>query len=284
MADLKGRLCLITGSGSGVGRAAAILFAKAGCHLVLWDLNAEGLQETAQLVKDTGLDCRVHCQTVDVAARQEVYAAALECNARASPLHVSILVNNAGILGGKGILETDDERIIKTFEVNALSHIWTCKAFLPAMISNKQGHVVTVASATGLRTVPLMVPYGASKHAAVGFGHGLRKELKVLGHHYIKTSLICPALIKTKLFEGSKQPLVGALTPFYVAKQIVLSVKTENPYVVLPLIGDLTVLRALPVGVQDRLESMFGLDTLMNHVNMDHAEGVLTRIESKSKL
>merc|ERR1719203_2493316 len=141
-----------------------------------------------------------------------------------------------------------------------MSHIWTCKAFLPAMMAKKEGHVVTVASATGLRIVPMMVPYGASKHAAVGFAHGLRKELKVLGHSYISTSLICPALINTRLFEGSKQPLLKTLTPCYVAEQIVSSVKTNRQYAVLPLAADLTVLRALPIGVQDRLETMFGLD------------------------
>jgi len=273
---LESRVCLITGAANGVGREVALQFAAAGCRLILWDLNREGLEETVALVnKASGVQCLV--QVLDVSDRHEVYAKAAEASAWAAPGHVSILVNNAGILGGKAFLDTEDERLVKTFQVNSLAHFWTCKAFLPAMIKAKQGHVVTVASVSGLTPAPLMVAYSASKHAAVGFASGLRKELKVLGHHEIRTSVVCPAHIQTKLFEGFKQPLLPSLNPQDVAAQILHCVQRNQAEAVMPFGADPRLLQALmPISVLEKLEAVLGLDgKMMANINLGQAEKVM---------
>ena len=93
--------------------------------------------------------------------------------------HVSILVNNAGIVSGTALLDTPDSKIIRTFDVNILAHFWTLKAFLPAMISQKDGHIVNVASLAGHSGTHKLVDYCASKFAAVGLDEALRVELFV---------------------------------------------------------------------------------------------------------
>ncbi|KAF8786562.1 Short-chain dehydrogenase/reductase family like protein [Argiope bruennichi] len=118
--DIKGQTVLITGGGSGIGRLLAIRFAKRGARIVVWDLNLNGAQETAKLVKDQGGEAfAFHC---DVSQPQAVYDAAAKVKQEVGK--VDILVNNAGIVTGKRFLECPDEKIKKTFEVNALAHFW----------------------------------------------------------------------------------------------------------------------------------------------------------------
>jgi len=113
---------LITGGGSGLGRSMAIRFARHGVRkVVLWDLNESGLNESAKLVEQNGAKCWTY--VVDVTDRFRVYQVAKQVlQDTASP--VTILVNNAGVVSGQKILDLPDEKIIKTFEVNAISHFW----------------------------------------------------------------------------------------------------------------------------------------------------------------
>jgi all-trans-retinol dehydrogenase (NAD+) len=91
---------------------------------------------------------------------------------------IDILVNNAGIVSGKSFLEISDEQIIKTFQVNALAHFWTVRAFLPKMIENRNGFIVNIVSAAGMIGVYKQSDYGASKFAAFGFDESLRMEIR----------------------------------------------------------------------------------------------------------
>merc|ERR1712192_318767 len=79
---------------------------------------------------------------------------------------VTILVNNAGIVSGNTILDTPDNKIVKTFEVNVFAHFWTIKAFLPDMIASKSGHVMNIASLAGHAGANKLVDYCSSKYAA----------------------------------------------------------------------------------------------------------------------
>jgi len=169
--SLKGKTVLVTGAGSGVGRLTAIKFAQQGAHLVLWDLNEAGMKETQAMVFKAAPSVRCCCEVVDVSSTQAVYRAAKNANDWASPSYVSVLVNNAGIVSGKALLDTQDEKISKTFQVNVLAHFWTTKAFLPRMISEKFGHVVTVASIAGLTAAPKMVDYGTSLPLRLSLKH-----------------------------------------------------------------------------------------------------------------
>ena len=114
-------IVLITGGGSGLGRLLAVRFAKLGAKVVIWDLNQVGLDETCRLVKQVK-DGQVYSYICDVSDRSAVYDTANRVRQEVGV--VTILVNNAGIVSGKRFLETPDDKIVKTFEVNAISHFW----------------------------------------------------------------------------------------------------------------------------------------------------------------
>lgn len=284
--SIEGKTVLITGGGSGVGRLTAIKFASEGCHVVLWDLNEKGMRETVELVrKASGGSVECMYRVVDVSKPSVVYAQAKMLNDSLSRQgknrSVDILVNNAGIVSGKSLLDTEDSRIQKTFDVNCLAHFWTTKAFLPEMQKRGYGHIVTIASVAGLTSAPQMIDYAASKHAAVGFASGLRKELKQSGCETVKTSLLCPAHISTNLFKGFKQPIFGSLTPQYVANKIFESVVYRREMMVLPKSADPRMLQALlPTWLVDRIGSVLGIDDSMKHFDPKQANRVISQIQT----
>src|SRR5699024_9406940 len=132
---------------------------------------------------------------VDVADRTAVADAAKE----AGP--VDVLINNAGIVTGADLLDTTDEAIIRTFDVNTLALYWTTRAFLPAMRERDRGVIVTVSSAAGIAGVAKQTDYSASKFAAFGFTESLRNELRARGSA-VSTVLVAPYYINTGMFDG----------------------------------------------------------------------------------
>lgn len=94
-----------------------------------------------------------------------------------------MLINNAGIVSGKKLLEISNEMAELTLKVNTLSHVYTVKEFLPSMIKKNHGHIVTIASSAGHAGVPGLVDYCASKFGAVGFDEALRLEIKKNGYN-----------------------------------------------------------------------------------------------------
>ncbi|NXA41295.1 DHB11 dehydrogenase, partial [Eudromia elegans] len=191
--SVSGEIVLITGAGHGIGRATACEFAKRQSRLVLWDIDKHGIESTAAECKRLG--AAVHTFVVDCSKKEDVYSVAEKVKKDIGD--VSILVNNAGVITAADLLSTQDGEIEKMFEVNILAHFWTTKAFLPAMMDNNYGHIVTVASAAGHVVTSFMLAYCSSKFAAVGFHKALTQELSTLGKDGIKTSCLCPVFVKT---------------------------------------------------------------------------------------
>uniref|UniRef100_A0A087XE16 Short chain dehydrogenase/reductase family 16C, member 5a n=2 Tax=Poecilia TaxID=8080 RepID=A0A087XE16_POEFO len=232
--NIAGEVVLITGAGSGIGRLMAQEFAAHGTVLVLWDINQEGIKETARLAKNGGAS-RVHCFVCDCSNKNEVYRVADQVKREVGD--VSILVNNAGIVTGKKFMDAPDSLIEKTMEVNTMAHFWTYKAFLPAMIANNHGHLVSIASSAGLIGVNGLADYCASKFAAVGFAESVGLELLATGKDGIKTTIVCPYFINTGMFDGchTKWPrLLPILNAEKVAKKIIHAVLTDQVYLLLP--------------------------------------------------
>ncbi|XP_059419917.1 short chain dehydrogenase/reductase family 16C, member 5a [Carassius carassius] len=232
--DVSGEIVLITGAGSGIGRLMALEFALLDVSLVLWDINVDGLKETAKQVKEKGAS-RVHYYQCDCSDREVVYRVADQVKSEIGD--VSILINNAGIVSGKRFMDTPDALVEKTLRVNAMSHFWTYKAFLPAMTDKNHGHLVSVASSAGLIGVNGLADYCASKFAAVGFAESVALEMIAAGKEGIKTTIVCPYFINTGMFAGcgTKWPrLMPILEPDYVAKRIVNAILKDQVYVLLP--------------------------------------------------
>jgi len=232
MTDFHGKNVLITGAASGIGRLMALQIAAQEAHVILWDVNQEGLTALGEELK--GQNRKASTYVCDLTQREAIYATAQqvrqECGA------VDILINNAGIVSGKPMLEATDEAIIRTFDVNTLALFWTTRAFLPDMVSRNSGHIVTLASAAGLVGTARLTDYCASKFAAVGYADSLRVELKRQGSA-IKTTLVCPYYINTGMFTGAKTRfswLLPILEPDYVANKIVAAIQKNQQRLIMP--------------------------------------------------
>ncbi|XP_025091029.1 epidermal retinol dehydrogenase 2-like [Pomacea canaliculata] len=231
--DISGQTVLVTGAGSGIGRLLALEFASHSCRLALWDVNSSGNEETAAMVKKLGTVARTY--TVDVSDKDNVYAAAKKVMSDLGS--VDILVNNAGIVTGRKFLDCPDSMVLKTMQVNSMAHFWTVKAFLPSMMIRNHGHIVTIASSAGLLGVTGLSDYCASKFAAVGFDESLRNELMAQNKEGIHTTVVCPYLISTGMFDGCSVRfpwLMNALEPEYVAHQIMKAILRNQEFIILP--------------------------------------------------
>lgn len=168
--SLRGKHVYITGAAMGIGRLMALKMARMGAKMTVVDINMPELQKTQGEIEAAGGEClalKVNCTSLqDI---QDSYAA---CTARFGT--VDVLINNAGIVSGKRILDADFKKMKLTLEVNTLAHFYTVKTFLPDMIKQNWGHVVTVASSAGHVGVRGLADYCSSKFGAVGFDDSLR--------------------------------------------------------------------------------------------------------------
>lgn len=264
--NVSGEIVLITGAGSGIGRLLAVKFARLGATVVLWDINQEGLNGTVRLARENGAG-RVHSYVCDCSKRQDIYRVADQVKKEVGD--VSILINNAGVVIGKRFLDSPDSLVEKTMEVNIMAHFWTYKAFLPAMVAANHGHLVSIASCAGLCGTSKMSDYCASKFAAVGFAESIDMEMRALRKTGVKTTIVCPFVINTGMFDGlkSKWPRVlPILDPEYVAERIINAVRQNQEMLFIPRIGYvLYFLKSfLPVKAAVLLLQCFGNLDIMN--------------------
>ncbi|XP_004633422.1 epidermal retinol dehydrogenase 2 [Octodon degus] len=234
--NVAGETVLITGAGSGLGRLLALQFARLGSALVLWDINAEANEETRRLAQEAGAT-RVHAYTCDCSQKEEVYRVADQVKKEVGD--VSILINNAGIVTGRKFLDCPDDLIEKSIDVNFKAHLWTYKAFLPAMIAKNHGHLVCISSSAGLVGVNGLADYCATKFAANGFAEAMFIEAVAQKQKGIKTTIVCPFFIKTGMFEGcatSSPTLLPILEPEYVVRKIVDAIRQDQLFLYMPKI------------------------------------------------
>jgi all-trans-retinol dehydrogenase (NAD+) len=255
---------LITGGASGIGRLLVRRSASFGATVTIWDLDAAGAEEAAAEAAALGAgDARAFA--CDVSDREQVYARADEVRAAAGD--VDVLVNNAGVVSGRPLLELSDEHIERTFAVNTLALFWTTKAFLPAMVRRGSGHVVTVASAAGLIGSARETDYAASKFAAVGFNEALRQELR-RSSPGVRTTVVCPFYVNTGMFAGVRTRfplLLPILEEEAVADRIIDAIQRNRPQVQMPfMVSTLPAMRLLPVWAFDRLADFFGINNAMD--------------------
>ncbi|XP_022370858.1 estradiol 17-beta-dehydrogenase 11 isoform X1 [Enhydra lutris kenyoni] len=228
--SVTGEIVLITGAGHGIGRLTAYEFAKRKSKLVLWDINKHGIEDTAAECRRLG--AKAHAFVVDCSNREDIYSSAKKVKEEIGD--VSILVNNAGVVYTSDLFATQDPQIEKTFEVNVLAHFWTAKAFLPAMMKNNHGHIVTVASAAGHIGVPFLLAYCSSKFAAVGFHKALTEELAALERTGVKTTCLCPNFINTGFFKNPSTDLGPTLEPEEVVDRLMNGILTEQKMIFIP--------------------------------------------------
>lgn len=252
---LDGATLLVTGGGSGLGRQLAGQAARRGARVVVWDTDADAARATVATI---GAAATSDC--VDVTDTGSVSVAAGSVGA------VDVLVNCAGVVTGKPLLEASEASIRRTFEVNALGQYWTTRAFLPGMLARDRGTIVTVASAAGLVGVARQTDYAASKWAAIGFTESLRAELRGTG---VRTLVVAPYYIDTGMFAGVRTRfplLLPILREADVAAKVLDAVERGRQQLVMPpLARAVPALRVLPVAAFDAVVDLFGINHTMDH-------------------
>jgi all-trans-retinol dehydrogenase (NAD+) len=219
----------------------------------------------AEEVREKGREA--HSYVVDCSKREEVYRCAKQVREEIGD--VAVLVNNAGIVTGQRLMDAKDESIERTFAVNTLAHYWTVKAFLPWMVDNNYGYIVSIASVMAFQGVPKLSDYSASKAAALSFAESLRYELRQEKKTGITVTCICPYHIRTELFKGvtTRFPsLMRTLTPEEVARRTVTAMADKQFIVVLPKIFYLAMFLKgfLPTESDDEILDVLGAGTGMN--------------------
>ena len=265
MTTFAGKNVLITGSASGIGRLMAHKIAARGGNVILWDIDRPGLEALSDQLERWGYRAAAYHQC-DLSDREEIEDTARQVLAEQGD--VDILINNAGIVSGKPLLELSDDAIRRTFDINTLALFRTTRCFLPGMIGKGSGHIVTIASAGGLIGVPRMTDYSASKFAAVGFDESLRVELKRMGHRDIRTTVVCPYFINTGMFRGVKTRfpfLLPIMEPDDVARQIVGAIEKNKARLIMPpFVLSLFPTRLLPPALFDQVVTFFGINHTMD--------------------
>lgn len=263
MRDLAGKNIVITGGAAGIGREMAIEFAGEKANLAILDVDKKMLDETVGQLQTAGIEVKGY--RCDVAAPQMVQQVAGQV--RRDFKAVDVLVNNAGIVVGKPAADISYDELRRVVDVNLLGVMWTTRQFIGDMIERNQGHIVNIASASGLLAVPRLSDYCATKFAVVGYSDALRMEMKKFGCPGVNVSCICPSVIDTGMFIGFTPPLLSPmLMPREVARQVIRAVKRERDYLKIPfMVKMIPFFKLLPASWVDRLMAFIGADRAMDH-------------------
>ncbi|XBB65335.1 SDR family NAD(P)-dependent oxidoreductase [Nocardioides sp. WV_118_6] len=200
MKNLSNKVVVITGAGSGIGRALAVNLAGKGARLALSDVNDAGLNETAALAKDAGAP-DVHTAYLDVADRAAFTAYAAEVADHFG--QVNVVINNAGVALAGDAVDLTYEDMEWIVGINFWGVVYGTKEFLPHLIASGDGHVVNLSSLFGLLAMPGQSAYNATKFAVRGFTEALREEMLIAGHKVGVTS-VHPGGIKTAIARSAR--------------------------------------------------------------------------------
>lgn len=159
--SISGQNVLITGSGHGLGREMALKFAHQNTNIVLVDINKQNNEKVKEELqsdaKRSNRSIKVMSYSIDL--RDEKQVAELAERIRKEVGDIDILVNNAGIVQCLPFLELEPKLVERTFQVNILAHIWTVKHFLPSMLKNQRGHIVSISSIAGFIGTKYLTDY-----------------------------------------------------------------------------------------------------------------------------
>lgn len=208
MDEFNGRVGVITGAASGIGRAMAVAFAAEGMHLALADVDVVGLEETAELARAEGVEA-VAVRT-DVSDPVQVEALAQRTIDEFGDLHLAC--NNAGVSAGGLTWEVDLDTWHWVMGVNLFGVIHGVRSFTPRIIASGGGHIVNTASMAGFTSPPGMSPYNVSKHAIVSLSEAMAVELSMTNPE-VGISVLCPGWVRTRIHESERNRPVSPADP-----------------------------------------------------------------------
>ncbi|KAG0650625.1 T-toxin biosynthesis RED2 [Hyphodiscus hymeniophilus] len=238
--DWEKEIVLITGGAGGIGGYVVRLLAERSIKVVVMDV----------IPMTFDAPNNVFYYKCDITSPSLIATTATQI--RKDVGKPTIIINNAGVVRGKDILDATEKDVRFTFDVNTLAHYWMAKEFVPSMVRRNHGMIVTVASLAAYVTAPNMTDYAASKAASLSFHEGLTAELKTrYSAPKVRTVVVNQGYTKTPLFQGFNNDnsfLVPSLEPETVAEAIVNQVLTgRSGQVIIPGFGSVfTFFRGMP--------------------------------------
>jgi len=211
MDSFEGRLAVVTGGGTGMGRELVIQLAAEGCSVATCDVNADALRETAvRGEKEAAPDVRITTHLADVSDEAQMYRFRDEVAARQETDHVDLLFNNAGVGGGNSFLTGSRESWDKTFAVDWGGVYHSMRAFTDMVVASEDAYVVNTSSVNGFwASLGPGIPhtaYSAAKFAVKGFTEALIEDFRVNAPH-VKVAVVMPGHVGTDIVINSRQIL-----------------------------------------------------------------------------
>ena len=216
MKDFQGKIAVITGAGTGMGRELARQLAAEGCHLALCDIHPENVEETARLCTEgSPHTIRVMTHQADVSVEEDLVAFRDAALADHQTKHVNLVFNNAGIGGVQSLVSGDREEWERVFNVNWLGVYYGTRTFMPALVASDEGYIVNTSSINGFwAALGPNVPhsaYATAKFAVKGFTEALVSDLRTNAPH-VQCAVVMPGHIGTAIMMNSRRVL-GHGTP-----------------------------------------------------------------------
>jgi 3-oxoacyl-[acyl-carrier protein] reductase len=216
MRRLTGKVAIVTGSSSGIGKAIALRFGEEGASVVVAARNAEGCEKTARAIRQKGGDARV----IQTDIRHEGQVDALFERTVQDCGRVDVAVHNAGIFGGKRIAETSTEAFDEVIRVNLRGTFLCCRAAFKQIKKQGGGMIINVSSVAGVQAWAGTGSYSASKHGVMALTRALADEGRPF---HIKVSAICPGGVAEDLVDASESDIMQSekISPFDIAETAV---------------------------------------------------------------
>ena len=225
--NLQNKIVVVTGAGSGIGRALVVRFKAEGAkHVVSVDINPKSADQTADLIGDRSFEA-------DVSSENDVVRLIKMTEEEVGP--IDLFCSNAGIGLGKDLHSATNEDWQKNWDINVMSHVYAARHLVPRMIERGGGYFLNTASAAGVLNQIGSATYGVTKHAAVGFGEWLAIHHK---HEGIKVSMLCPQAVRTAMYRhgtdsGVAAGVDGVMEPEELADVVVRELEKES-FMILP--------------------------------------------------
>ena len=263
MTKIKGSNILITGGGSGIGKAMGSLALKKGAKsLIIWDINPQALDACKNELGSLGKVCTY---AIDITDNDAVVATYKHVKSECG--EIDILINCAGIVRNNNTFDKQTlQDIQSTINVNTIAPMDLTLQALPDMLKRNHGHICNIASAGGMLGNPKMSVYGASKWAVIGWSDSMRIELQQQ-HSDVRVTTIAPYFISTGMFKGVRS-IFPILKPESTAKKILRSIEHNKIFRGIPFgFHFIRFWQAiLPFRVFDFIfGTVFGIYRTMNH-------------------
>jgi dihydroanticapsin dehydrogenase len=201
-ARIEGKACLVTGAGSGIGRAIASRFGSEGGRVVCIDVDPSGLNETVENITAAGHEAQSVC--IDVSSRQAISSAIQGCAEVYGT--IDVLVNNAAVNIPGVFHEVQDDIIDRTLAVNLKAPIYACQEAIPHMLAGGGGSIINVSSVNGVVAEPFLTMYATSKGGVVMLSRGIALDYAKQG---IRCNVICPGWVDTPINYAHAEMLGG---------------------------------------------------------------------------